>query len=362
MMKTQADPPTDTFRVLVVRTDRLGDVVLTLPLLPVLRQHFPQAQISMLVSRYAGAIAEGHPSLEALLWYDDDRGLIPFRRMTSILRAGEFDACIVVHPTPRLAFLMARARIPVRIGSGYRWYSFLFNRRIFTHRKTAERHEVEYNLDLLRGLGLNVGEVIRPEFFIAIPDDARRRVSELLGEKGKAGRYIVVHPGSGGSAREWPRESLGALTRQLMTREGVEVFITGTASERDQAEQILGFTGGRAVNLCGLLNLKELAALLEGAALYISNSTGPLHMAVAVGTPVLGFYPQIPAMGPRRWGPYTTRARVLVPRKSSDCSQCRQRGTACECMASISVNEAFSAALELLAVDRVPRVPSAYGS
>ena len=147
-----------------------------------------------------------------------------------------------------------------------------------------------------------------------------------------------------------------------MDAEGVEVFLTGTAAERDQAEHLLCYTGGLAVNLSGQLNLKELAALLERAALYISNSTGPLHMAVAVGTPVLGFYPQIPVMGPRRWGPYTTTARVLVPRKPADCSQCRKRGTPCECMASISINEAFSAACELLAVDRVPRVPSAYGS
>jgi ADP-heptose:LPS heptosyltransferase len=147
-----------------------------------------------------------------------------------------------------------------------------------------------------------------------------------------------------------------------MDTEGVEVFLTGTAAERDQAEQIIGYTGDRAINLSGQLNLKELAALLEGAALYISNSTGPLHVAAAVGTPVLGFYPQIPVMGPRRWGPYTTRARVLVPRKPINCSQCRKRGTPCECMSSIPVNEAFGAACELLAADRVPRVPSAYGS
>ena len=118
-------------RILIVRTDRLGDVVLTLPLLPVLRRRYPTAHIAMLLRRYTGEIVKGNPYANELLWYDDDNGLVPFRKMSHVLRKENFDAVIVVYPTLRLAFLMFWSRIPVRIGTGYRYYSFLFNRRVF---------------------------------------------------------------------------------------------------------------------------------------------------------------------------------------------------------------------------------------
>jgi heptosyltransferase-3 len=359
MMKTKADLETGSIRILVVRTDRLGDVVLTLPLLPRLRRNFPQAQIFMLLRRYTGAVAMGHPALDGTFWYDDERGLIPFRKILGTLRAGRFDVCFIVHPTARLAFLTALARMRIRVGSGYRWYSFLFNRRIYTHRKTAERHEVEYNLDLLRGFLPSGHAEDPPEFFIHIPDGARRRIEEIRAKRGNSGRYVVVHPGTGGSSRIWPLESFGTLIRRLSESHHIAFFVTGVPSEEAEIRTLMEAVGRPLISLCGILNLKELAALLEGAILFISNSTGPLHMAVAVGTPVLGFYPQIPVMGARRWGPYTSKARVLVPRKPLDCSLCRKKGSPCQCMASISVEEAYDAACELLAVDRIP---SEYGA
>ncbi|MEW6510493.1 MAG: glycosyltransferase family 9 protein [Bacteroidota bacterium] len=340
----------DPSRILVVRTDRLGDVVLTLPLLPILRNRFPDAYIAMLVSSYAGGIVEGHPALNEHLTYDKEGARIPMGAMVSRLREGRFDTAVVVHPTARLALLIWLARIPVRIGSGYRWYSVLFNRRVYTHRKTAERHELEYNLELLDRLGCTTRGV-PPQFTIPVPAEAHRRVNELLAGHGieEKARLAVVHPGSGGSAREWPLESFGGLARILIDVHGMEVIVTGSPNESEQARSVVAATQERAHNLAGMLGLKELASLLGRSSLLVGNSTGPLHMAVAMGTPVLGFYPQIPVMGPRRWGPYTERARVLVPDRPVDCSECKSvRGRSCSCMASITVDAAAAAVAELL--------------
>jgi heptosyltransferase-3 len=336
---------------LVVRTDRLGDVVLTLPLLPLLRHRFPHAFIAMLTGHYAGELVEGNPFIDELLRYDDGSRMIPFGTMRRILRERRFDAAVVVHPTGRIARLIVAAGIPVRVGTGYRVYSLLFNRRVYTHRKTAERHEAEYNCGLLEPLGCPVPSGKALEFTIAVPEEAGRAADAILRESGitPADRFAVVHPGSGGSAREWPLESFGRLAARLTDRFSMRVLVTGVAAERAQVDAVIAHSGGKATGLAGKLRVKELAAVLRRAAIVVSNSTGPLHIAVALGTPVLGFYPQIPVMGPRRWGPYTSNARVLVPDKPPDCADCTgKQGSACACMASISVDRAAAAAAELL--------------
>ncbi|HTY59523.1 MAG TPA: hypothetical protein VMF59_11935, partial [Bacteroidota bacterium] len=160
-------------RILVVRTDRLGDVILTLPVFNALRRRYPAARLVFLAGRYAGEIAEGYGPVDEILWYDDAAGPVPFFAMRARLRSAHFDAAVIVHPTLRLALLAFLSGIPVRVGTGYRYYSLLFNRRVFAHRKTAERHEAEYNMGLLAPLGCE-GAPVRPlDVPIHIPEDAR---------------------------------------------------------------------------------------------------------------------------------------------------------------------------------------------
>lgn len=349
MVPPRDHPLNEPSRILVVRTDRMGDVVLTLPVFSSLRRRFPRARLVLLAGRYGGAIVEGFPHVDEILWYDDPAGPVPFRRMLARIRGERFDAAVVVHPTLRLALLAFLSRIPLRVGTGYRYYSFLFNRRVYTHRKTAERHELEYNMELLAPLGCD-GAAAKPlDVPIDIPRDARDRVRVLLEGAGVHGGYAVLHPGTGGSAREWPPDNFGALARRVAGDMNLSVVVTGTAGESARAEAIARSVPGRGVSLAGRLTVKELAALLQGAALLVANSTGPLHVAVAVGTPVVGLYPQIPVMGPRRWGPYTARARVLVPMKPPECDDCTGKtGVPCACMASITVDTVYDAAADLL--------------
>jgi len=300
----------------------------------------------MLLNRYTGEIVEGNPYLNEFIWYDGAGGPVPFWQMRRELRIRNFDAAVVVYPRFRLAWLMALAGIPVRIGTGFRFYSFLFNKRVYEHRKDAARHEVEYNIGLLRELGCtHDGE---PEFFIRVPAEARRRVREITVQAGSR-KIVVLHPGSGGSAREWPASSFGSLAERLLKKDDVNIFVTGTDREKEKVNEVASLTGGKAVSLAGKLTVKELAALLEQAALFVANSTGPLHIAAALGTPVVGIYPQHTAMSIRRWGPQTMRKRVFVPSRPLDCKECVLKDSVpCECMASITVDEVYAGATELL--------------
>ena len=336
--------------ILVVRTDRLGDVILTLPLLSVLRDHFPNARLTMLLRRYSGDIVRGNPDLDEILWYDDQQGPGGFIQMARLIRTKGFDAVIVARPEFRIALLMAWARIPIRVGTGYRFYSPLFTHRVFEHRRFAEKHEAEYNVGLAKALGvpLDAGPL---RFPIHINTSEHERMEDrlrLLGADGDRKR-VIIHPGSGGSARDWPLGHFAELARLLQRREDVQIFVTGTAAEGAQVERVVGAAGPPAVNLAGECTVRELAAVISGAGLFVSNSTGPLHIAAALGVPVLAFYPTIAEMSARRWGPYTSLGEVLEAPSVPGCPACSGGDPqVCRCMESLSVDRAYATAQRLI--------------
>lgn len=342
-----------SMRILLVRTDRLGDVILTLPMLPLLRKRFPGAFIGLLLKKYTADLVEGNPYADELLLYDDGQSLIPSAVMVKTIKAKNFDIAIVVHPTPRIAWLLFRAGIPERIGSGYRYYSLLFNKRVYEHRKDAKRHELEYNLNLLKKLDCPIGG--KPEFALTIPPGVDATVEGLFASVGidPKKEIIVVHPGTGGSAKEWPADNFGLLAARLQTERDGQILITGSQEEEPKVARVLLGTKGKGIPLAGRLSLKELAAVIKRASLFISNSTGPLHIAAAVGTPAVCMFSQITTMSAARWGPYTPKKRVLVPDKPVDCAECSDgRELPCACMMSISVDQAYDAACSLLAERR----------
>jgi heptosyltransferase-3 len=119
--------------------------------------------------------------------------------------------------------------------------------------------------------------------------------------------------------------------------------------ESDLVASVVEASGGTARGMAGMFTLKELAALARSAALFVGNSTGPLHIAAAMDTPVVGLYPQHTAMSQRRWGPWCSRKRVLVPDKPVDCHDCDDtKATGCACMDSITVDQVYAAAHTLL--------------
>ncbi len=166
----------------------------------------------MMLNRYTGGIVRGNPSLNAIIWDDFDGRPAQTDELLRTLRAQHFDTAFVVHPTPRLAWLVARAGIRERIGTGYRLYSFLFNRRIYEHRKDARFHELEYNLHMLRAIRPEfTGEGVVPQFDIHIDPAARSVVRKRLGASPVDRPLIVLHPGSGGSTLNWPAEHFARL-------------------------------------------------------------------------------------------------------------------------------------------------------
>ena len=306
--------------ILVVRTDRIGDVLLTLPTIEALKLNFPNARIAMLLNSYTADLVEG---IADVLIYSNSRGIAPkpFFEMLAELRRARFDAVIVAFPRFRVALLLWLAGIPVRVGTGYRWYSFLFNKKIFEHRKIAEKHEAEYNLSLLKGVGCEVSS--RPELKIVISEQERKKASDILQSMEVSGsdRVVLLHPGSGGSARDWRPDNFAILAAELK-KLGFCVIISGGKTETHLVQSVMQKAGDGVKSFVSDLSLKEFAAFIQTAKLFVANSTGPLHIAAAVQTPVIGFYPPVPVISPKRWGPLTEKKIIFVP-DPAQCSRCK---------------------------------------
>jgi heptosyltransferase-3 len=330
--------------ILVVRTDRIGDVLLTLPTIEALKLNFPKARIAMLLNSYTADLVHG---IADVLLYNRARAPKPFFEMLAELRRARFDAVVVVFPRFRIALLLWLAGIPVRIGTGYRWYSFFFNKKIFEHRKTVEKHEAEYNLSLLQGLGCAVST--KPEVNIRISEQETKKASAVRQSIGisEADRMVVLHPGSSGSAHTWKPEYFAELANELKIH-GFHVVITGGQSETDLVYSVAEKAGEGVKSFISGLRLKEFAAFLQTAKLFVANSTGPLHIAAAVGIPLIGLYAPVRVMSPKRWGPLTDKKVIFVP-DSTQCPQCK--GGDCRgnvCMEQITVRQVLKASLNFL--------------
>jgi heptosyltransferase-3 len=330
-------------RILVVRTDRIGDVLLSTPVVEALRMKYPKAHIGLLVSEGASEVVEGNPFLSETLIDDGESASSLAQR----LRAKKFDAAVVLHPTPRLAWALSRAGIPLRVGTIYRGYSFLFTQRVKEHRKDAKRHELEYNLSLAEGLGASLKDP-QPKVFLS-PEDKKWAKERLARAGVKEGEKLVgIHPGSGGTARDWRPERFGELGERLQKGLGVRAVVTGLEAEKGLADIVTSKMSKAPIRIMGETSLKQLTAILELESVFISNSTGPMHLAAAVGTKVVAMFPPIRACSPKRWGPWGKGHRVILP----DVAECRKctgsKCRYCECMDLITVDEVFAGVKEAL--------------
>lgn len=340
-------------RILIVRTDRIGDVVLTLPMADVIKQNFPEAHVAMLTREYTAELARNFKSIDEVILYDNEKGIIPFFQILKQIRQSNFDAAFAAFPRLRSAKLLWLAKIPLRVGTGYRYYSVFFNKRVYEHRKTAEKHELEYNLSLLESIGCKIPKVTSP--WINVKDSDISKVLQKLEKNGieiskeNEKKLIIIHPGTGGSSRNWSLEKFIELSMKISGLNNIQIIITGGKNEEKLVSELLNGVGKNAGVLVDKLTLMEYAALARSADLFIGNSTGPLHIAAAVGTPVIGFYPLVAPMSAKRWGPYTDKKAIFEPlNKPVDCKKCLNKKIKCDCMETISVDEVFGSVLNYL--------------
>jgi len=337
-------------KILIVRTDRIGDVVLSIPMAEIIKRKYPDCKIAYFIRKYTRALLDGNSFIDEVIIADESEDLISFRKNLKKIKSKDFDACIVVNPTFKITLMMFLAGIKNRIGTGYRWYSILFNQKVFEHRKYGDKHELEYNINLLSCLGINIQTKSNEiNFHLKIDSESSQKIDSLLIQNGfKAGnKIIIIHPGSGGSSVDLPKEKLIELTRILAEQKDISIVITGSKSEESLCKEFE--VSSSVINFSGQLDLSLLKALINKAKLFISNSTGPMHIAAALGIYVIGFFSKISACSQKRWGPYTEKKSIFVP--TINCSNCtRKQCEKLNCMNSIDIGRVFDEAMRVLKI------------
>lgn len=335
-------------KILLVRTDKIGDVVLTLPCSGIIKKNYPNSEVHFLVSEYTKSLPEANFTTDKVLTIKSLKD-IKLSELVKIIKGENYDICIVFHPRFKIALAALLAGIKLRIGTGYRWYSFLFNSKVYDHRKTAEFHELEYNIRLLQKISIK-SEVNKSniEYNLKINNKTEQKVIQELSNLGinLSKKNIIIHPGSGGSSEDWPIKRFSELVFIMAHKLDVNIFITGSLNEFDLCNSLTGFPN--VYNLAGKFNLEEFMALVNLSEVLIANSTGPIHIAAALDKKVIGFYPKIVQCSAKRWGPYSHNVVVFEP--TIGCKNCtREQCSTLNCMNSIESEDVF------LSVDKFVR-------
>ena len=336
---------------LIVRTDHLGDMLLTLPAVRGLKATYPGCRVTVLASAANAEAARHDPDVDAVEVDPFEASQVRVRgvwRLARRIRDLGCDTAIVVRPTFRVALAVYLARVPVRIGTAYRGYSVLFNRRVRHHRRHASGHESQHNIALLEPLGIPPTVIARVTWNVGA--DERAETDALLARHAaQDARLAVVHPGNAGSGLNWAPRQYGELSGRLAAH-GLRVVVTGGAGEIGLTNDVARLAGEAAIDLGGQLSVRQLAALIARSSVYIGSATGPTHLAAAVGARVVALHSPIRSARPERWRPLGADVVILQPPVGVVCAKCL--GADCpyyHCMERhIAVDEVEHAALRLV--------------
>ncbi|HUV77493.1 MAG TPA: glycosyltransferase family 9 protein, partial [Desulfobacterales bacterium] len=320
--------------ILVVKLSAIGDVIHTLPALNAIRSHFPDAHITWLVEEDAGSIVEGHEALDRVLvskrkrWTRGLRSSSFFSTLSEIyrfikaLRDTDYDMILDFQALLKSGVLIALARGQRKIGFGkgleHMEHSYIFlNERIPA--VDMEIHALSRGMMFIEALGIPSNTV---EYKLPVSSHDHEKVDDLMRAYGMLGAkpLIAINPVAKWETKLWTNKKFSQLADLLIDRYDAKIVFTGGPDDRPPIQDIMAAMKGQAVNLAGLTTLKMLAALYQKMVFVVSTDTGPMHMAAAVGTPVVALFGPT---APWRTGPFGSGHQIV--RGGPECSPCFKR-------------------------------------
>jgi len=315
--------------IFIIKLRYIGDVLLSTPVLRTLREEFPQAKISMAVNKGTEAVLHNNPYLDELLLVDRE-GLWTQFGFFSHIRSCQFDCVIDLSDADRSALMAAISGAGIRIGFNHegRWRGWWYTQVV--EAPYGAMHMVDYHAQALTC----------PELFVGEEDElAADRLLHHAGCRGE--KWVMIHPAARYWFKAWPPERFAGLSDTLIER-GLRVVLVGHSDDQGIGDVVQGTAKHKLISLIGQTSLLELAGLMKRCALFIGNDGGPMHMAAAVGCPVVALFGPT---DPMVWGPKGKQTAVLY--KGLDCRDCFYPGCfrgESSCMKQISVDEVYEAA------------------
>lgn len=335
----------DYRNILVIKLRHIGDVLLATPVLRALRDAYPDARVTMLVNRGTETVLAHNPDITEVLCVEKGSWEAQVKFVRG-LRRRAFDCVIDLTDGDRSAAISLATGAPVRVGfnAEHRWRGLLYS--AVAKPRSTDQHRVDYDLCALRNLSLDP----KPGTPILHVSQAEEQAVEtwLQGAGLLPSRelLLLLQPGARYPMKVWPPERFAELADRLADRFACRILLGGDQREREIAEQIARNTRCAPKVVAGKFSLLQFASLVKRCALFVGNDGGAMHIAAAMGTPVLALFGPT---YPRRWGPRGGPAQVIY--KGLDCRACYHpsclRGDD-SCMRQISVDEVFGAAGRML--------------
>jgi heptosyltransferase-3 len=321
-------------KIIISRTDGIGDVVLTLPVAGLLKQLKPDYKIYFLGRSYTKPVIEACEHIDEFLDWDEILNWSSKKKI-EYFQSLDCDTIIHVFPDEYLAKITNQSKIPNRIGTSHRVYHWLYcNELIKLGRLNSNLHEAQLNLKLLSQFGAKetyqLNEIIPLYGFTKI----KELNSDLKSLIDPAKFNLILHPKSKGSAREWGLDNYEKLI-EILPSEKFKIFISGTAQDKKYLNQFLEKVKSKVTDITDQMSLSTFISFINSADGIVAASTGPLHIAAALGKVAIGLFAPMRPIHPGRWSPVGTNSSFLVLDK--ECSKC-VNSTTCECIQSISPN------------------------
>jgi lipopolysaccharide heptosyltransferase II len=292
--------------ILIVRTDRIGDVVLTTPSLKAIKKHFPTAKITVLLSPLTESLLRDNPYVDNIIV--DKRinnfiGRLDVFKLAYILRKQRFDLSIIYHTKKRFNIACAVAGIKTRIGYKNKKFGNLLTDGVYDHRHLGEKHESQYCLDVLKTIGVNEKDL---SLSLSIDEDANQWVENCLNFQNitQDQDLVAFHLGASDPAKRWSEYHFACLANEISKKYNVKIVLVGTSAIKVNVDRFLSKVKVSCVDLTGQTDVMQFVAFLKKCKMLISNDSGPVHIAAALKVPVVSIFTRNqPGINPERWGP-----------------------------------------------------------
>ena len=295
-------------RILIVRPDRIGDVVLSTPLPREIKKTFPDSFVAVLLRKYTQDIYLNNPYVNKIILIDNDSHDSFFEKVREI-RDYKFTHSLTLLPTEKLNYILFLAGIPYRIGVGHKLYQFLtFTRYVDRKKYIPLRHEADYCMDLARKIGVHSNN-LDTEIFLTEKEKQKvvqNRIELLNGKK----NLIGIHSTSGNSSPNWPPDEYRKLILKLKDRQDVSIVVT----DNNVPEELVGLENISNPNIGK--SLRESFINFASLDLLISASTGPMHIAASLNVKTLSMFCPLTACSPKLWGPLGNKSKIVLPEKN----------------------------------------------
>ena len=315
--------------ILVVRNDRFGEFLLNIPAIRALKETFTDAKLIAIVNPYVRELADAVPFIDEVMDWGSKKHSLPERlKLLWFFINKNIDIAIMLNPSKEFNIFTFLAGIPIRAGYA-RKCSFLLNLKMKDKKHLGEKHEVEYNLELAGLLGAKTQDL---SLSLKIEDNIINGLGYNFTSDSRA-TFLAIHPWTSDPVKQWPLESFRELTKKLLQYPDLRVIIVGRREEAVKSSETFGYLSAGALDLTGKTTLLQLAAVLKRCKLLISGDSGPIHLASAVGTPVLAiFRNDLQGKTAKRWGPWGKAHSVIEK----------------NCLLDIKVDEVFEKTKEMI--------------